>query len=331
MWTKFLLCAALACFASVAPAQHPAAAAADPAVADEKFAVDVNVVNVYFQVRERDKIKSGLTVNDFELFEDDRRQNISFFSNEIQPLTLAIMVDSSTSQSRVLAREAEIALRFLRQVVTPIDVGMVVGFDSRIQLQQKFTSDPELLSAALVRSSAGTSRESPELEAPSRARKSLTVRSTALHDAIVGVSNRYLAKRIGHKALLILTDGDDRGSHLNAGEAIKAAQLADVICYVLLLGDKNFTSSPAYKGQELMANLARSTGGRMIVVGKDEEKLQRSFDEISRDLRHYYSLGYVSDRKDMHGEFRKIKLKSRQGYHIQARRGYFAAPKHAEP
>lgn len=285
--------------------------------------VDVDVVNVFFNVRDHDQPVRELKPEDFQLYEDRRPQSIRYFSAESQqPLTLAILVDSSSSQTNVLSKQTEVGRRFLQQVLTPADEALVVGFDSRVQMHQDFTQSHDNLIAALARGSQGTTGSTTAFD-------SLPVpltRSTALYDAIVGTSKHRMSTRSGHKAMLILTDGQDMGSRQTAKQAIEAAQRADTICYVLLIGDKNEMASAAYQGIQRMKELTHETGGRMILVGGDMKKLEHSFNEISDELRHFYSLAYTSDRKEKKGEYRAIQLKSRHGYKVQARKGYYAVP-----
>jgi VWFA-related protein len=289
--------------------------------------VDVDVVNVFFNVRSHDHLVRELTPEEFKLFEDDRPQAIRYFSAESQqPLTLAIMLDSSSSQTTVLNKQLAVGERFLQQVLTRQDEAMVLGFDSRLQVHQEFTHSLDNVIAALARGLQGTTGET-ELESPTIPKE----RSTALYDGIVAVSRLRMQPRIGHKAMVILTDGQDMGSGHTAKQAIEAAQRSDTICYVLLIGDKNEMASTDYKGIERMRELTNETGGRMVLVGNDAKKLEASFNTISDELRHFYSLAYTPDRKTKNGEYRRISLKSKHNYRLQARKGYFATPREKKP
>jgi VWFA-related protein len=127
-----------------------------------------------------------------------------------------------------------------------------------------------------------------------------------------------LSQQVGRKAMIILTDGVDQGSRVKLREAIEAAQKADVICYVLLLFDPRYGSDMSD-----MHQLAEQTGGRAISVG-NTDKLGKAFSEISTELRTQYSLGYTPTNANHDGTFRKIELKSKDGYKIQTRKGYYA-------
>lgn len=303
--------------AVAAQGQSFAAAKSGPSDSVSTVVVDVDVVNVFFNVRNHDQRVRELRPEEFQLYEDKRPQNIRYFSAESQqPLTLAILVDSSSSQTNVLSRQMEVGRRFLEQVLTPEDEALVIGFDSRVQMYQDFTQSHDNLMAALARGSQGTTGSTEPFD-------SLPIpvtRSTALYDAIVGTSKHRMSARSGHKAMLILTDGQDMGSRHTSRQAIESAQRADTICYVLLVGDKNEMESSAYQGLQRMKELTHETGGRMILVGSDLKKLESSFNDISDELRHFYSLAYTSDRKEKNGEYRAIQLKSKHGYKVQGGR-----------
>lgn len=324
--TLYLLASAL--LAVVANAQQFTAAGTTPASGDfvASFVVDVNEVNVFFNVRHGRQLVQGLTSGEFELYEDDRKQNIRFFSSDAQePLSLAILVDSSTSQSAVLQKQLEVGRKFLDDILVSGDEALVVGFDSLIQIHQDFTSDRDKLANAIVQSARGVVSQSEILD-PEPAPK---LRSTALYDTIAATGNLRMRDRKGHKAIIIITDGQDMGSRTSFRQAVEAAVRSDSICYVLLVVDNAVKASADYKGIQKMEELTKETGGRLIMAGGKAEKLGNSFSEIAQELRHHYTLAYSPDKKTRNGEYRKIQVKSRHGYRVQARKGYYAGFKKA--
>ena len=123
--------------------------------------------------------------------------------------------------------------------------------------------------------------------------------------------------------MILLTDGEDQGSQLHIRDAIEAAQKSDSICYVLMIADRGFYGG-FYSGDSEMKKLANETGGRVIDVGNKMEKLKEAFDQIAKELRSQYNIGYTSTNSNQDGAFRKIELRSKQGYKIQTRSGYYA-------
>jgi VWFA-related protein len=75
-----------------------------------------------------------------------------------------------------------------------------------------------------------------------------------------------------------------------------------------------------------MKKLTSETGGRVIEVGNKTEKLKQAFDQISQELRSQYNIGYVPTNSVKNGGFRRVQIKSKDGYKVQARSGYFAMP-----
>jgi VWFA-related protein len=135
-----------------------------------------------------------------------------------------------------------------------------------------------------------------------------------------------LAKEVGRKAMILLTDGEDEGSQLKIKDAIEAAQRADAIVYVLLCADRGmyFSAGMSYSGEGEMRKLTEATGGRVINVGNKFDKLKEAFDQIAAELRSQYSIGYTSTNTKFDGSYRKLEIKNKQNYKIQARAGYYA-------
>jgi VWFA-related protein len=137
-----------------------------------------------------------------------------------------------------------------------------------------------------------------------------------------------LSKEVGRKAMIILTDGQDEGSRLKLQDAIEAAQKADAIVYVLLCADRGFYGGFGYSGEGDMRKLTEQTGGRVINVGNKFDKLREAFDQIAAELRSQYNIGYTPTNEKKDGTYRKVEIKSKQGYKVQARAGYYAGKEH---
>lgn len=293
----------------------------------EVFKSQVNVVNLFFNVKDKHgMLIPNLTKTDFEVLEDGKPQNIKYFSAESdQPLTLGIMIDTSASQTRVLEIEQESCAEFLKQVLRPKDLAFVINFDVDVNLDQDFTSNVRDLTRALnkMQINAGVGGGPPGLGGgpiPT------TPRGTLLYDAIYLGADEKLKNEVGRKAMIIFTDGEDQGSRLRIQEAIEAAQKADTICYVILIADRGFYGG-GYGGDADMKKLAEQTGGRMIEVGNKPEKLRQAFDQIQNELRSQYNIGYSPSNPKLDGSYRKIQIRPKGEYKVQARQGYYAIAK----
>ena len=285
------------------------------------FRKNVDVVNLFFTVKgKHGALVPGLGRDDFEIFEDGKPQTIKYFSSESnQPLTLGILVDSSGSMQAMLPEEKIVAGDFLRQVLTDKDLAFVISFDISVDLLQDLTSDVHLLRTGLERArinvGAGSGGFPGVGEGPIPVSRP---KGTLLYDGVYLAADDVLSKQVGRKAMIVLTDGVDQGSRMRLKDAIESAQKADAICYVLLISDPHWGSDSHEMGE-----LVEQTGGRLITVN-NPDKLSKAFKEISEELRSQYSIGYMPTNEKHDGTFRKIQVKSKKGYKIQARKGYYA-------
>ena len=143
------------------------------------------------------------------------------------------------------------------------------------------------------------------------------------------ISNR--ASKLRDLARFVKLPREDQGSQLRIKDAIEAAQKSDSICYVLLIADRGFYGFGGYSGDSEMKKLAGETGGRVIEVGNKFEKLKEAFDQIAKELRSQYNIGYSPANNKLDGTFRKVEIHSKQKeYKIQARTGYYAIARGGE-
>jgi VWFA-related protein len=311
------------------PAQNPDQKP-DDSQPTETLKVNVNVVQLFFNVKDKHgMLIPNLTKDGFEIAEDGKPQTIKYFNTETNlPLTLGILIDSSGSQLRVLDMEKEVGGAFLKQILTDKDLAYVMDFNVDAELVQDFTRDVHQLQAALNKVKINTGFTTgpmpgagggPVPTAPSR--------GTVLYDAVYLSSHDMLAKEVGRKAMILLTDGEDEGSQLKIKDAIEAAQKADSMVYVLLCADRGFYGMQGgfYSGESEMRKLTEQTGGRVINVGNKFDKLREAFDQIAAELRSQYNIGYTPTNTKLDGSYRKLEIKPKQkDLKIQARAGYYA-------
>ncbi len=296
--------------------------------------VNVNVVQLFFNVKDKKGgLISDLTKSDFQVLEDGKPQTIKYFAAESNlPLTLGILIDSSLSQRNVLEMEKEVGANFLSNILREKDLAFVISFDVDANLLQDFTSSPKLLRAALnsARINSPTSYSCGGLpgQGGGPVPCGSNPKGTILYDTVYLAAHDQLAKEVGRKAMILLTDGEDQGSRYRIADAIEAAQKADSICYVLLIADRGFYGFGGYSGDREMKKLAGETGGRVIEVGNKYEKLKQAFDQISQELRSQYNIGYTPTNAALDGTFRRVEIQSsKKDYKIQSRTGYYAVPR----
>jgi len=301
---------ALASYVCVASLAGGLAFAAPPG----QIRVQVNLVNLFATVRDKHKaIVTGLKQDDFQVYEDGQPQEISSFSAESNlPITLALLIDTSGSETYMLSAEKEAASRFLARILRKGDLSLVMSFDLDVDLLADFTDDRGILNRAINR--AQINAPSSPVPGPLPSSNS---GGTNFYDAVYLAAHDKLSDEAGRKAVVVLTDAEDTGSKLKLQDAIEAAQRTDAVVHILLV---------AADGGDLgvARRMTDETGGRTIEV-RSERNLEKAFDEISEELRTQYTLGYYPSNKKRDGSYRKIKVEMKdKDYSTLTRRGYYA-------
>lgn len=282
--------------------------------------VNVNLVRLYVTVRDHHgAIVQNLEKKDFRVFEDGKEQTISFFSQDMtDPITLAMMMDTSPSQVDFLDAEKETASRFLRDILRKNDLAMLVSFDTEVNLLADFTDSQEILQAALQRAEIKSS--------VNLGPTSLNLPGTVFYDAIYRICQGEFASEAGRKALIILTDAQDEGSDRTEKDAIFAAQQANAVIEILLIADRGayFMQGEIYRGGSIAQEMATQTGGRVISI-RNNNDLDKAFDQISQEFRSQYVIAYYPTDTTANGAFRKIKVETTTpGLRVLTRQGYYA-------
>jgi len=293
------------------------------------FKAQVNVVSIFFNVKDKHGLLiPALTKDDFEVIEDGKPQTVKYFAADSdQPLTLGLLIDTSPSQERVLTIEQESCVEFLHSVLRPKDLAFLINFDSDIDLDQDFTNNVTSIKRALnkLQISGGSAGGGP-VGMGGGPVPNAHPRSTALYDAIYLAGDEKLKNEVGRKAMIVFTDGEDEGSRMRIRDAIEAAQKSDTMCYVILIADRGGWYQGFGYGD--MKKLAEETGGRVIEVGNNQQKLRAAFDQIQSELRSQYNIGYTPTNSKLDGSYRKIQIRTKTGdYKVQARQGYYALAK----
>jgi VWFA-related protein len=283
--------------------------------------VNVNLVNIYFSVRDKNGYITNLHKDDCEISEDKVPQKTKNFTQEKNlPLTIGILLDTSGSQQNVLPMEQEAGAEFLKDVLTPKDEAFLISFDINVDLLADYTNSPGELRRALNKASINTGAGTGSVTGNS------TPRGTLLYDAVYLAAHDKLRQEAGRKVLVMLTDGGDQGSQETIRTAIEAAQKSNAIIYVILIADRGFYGSFGYTGAGDMDRLAKETGGRVINVGSNGKKLQDAFNQIQDELRTQYLASYTPTNLKADGSFRALSISCGKDTKVQARKGYYALP-----
>jgi VWFA-related protein len=313
------------------PVSHaPAAAPEEESVAT--FKVNVNLVDVFFTVKDKQgNLVPHLTKDDCSISEDKEPQKLkSFVAETQQPITLGILLDTSGSQQRVLPLEQDVGGQFLTRVLRQKDEAFVLSFDVDVDLLQDYTNSPRLLTHALNKAEINTAGGNGAAGIPGAGGGTVptygTPKGTLLYDAVYLASNEKLTQESGRKAMILLTDGEDEGSNRKIQDAIAAAQKSNVLVYVILIADRGFYGGFGYSGYSAMKKLTEETGGRLIDVGNNGKKLEAAFQQIEDELRTQYVASYTPSNLKLDGTFRHLGVECHgDGMKVQVRKGYFAA------
>src|SRR3979490_1488675 len=127
------------------PGGPPPANKAEPQPVDigdvQTLKVNVNLVNVFFSVRDKNGYITNLHKDDCSIFEDKNLQKTKNFTQEKNlPLTIGILLDTSGSQMNVLPLEQQAGAEFLKDVLTPKDEAFLISFDINVDLLTDYTN-----------------------------------------------------------------------------------------------------------------------------------------------------------------------------------------------
>jgi len=323
---------------------------------------------------------TSLKVGDFALTEDGRPQTIKSFTRESNlPFQLGLLVDTSRSLSGALDNERKAAGKFV-DAMLPADPksgaqkgqAFLIHFDREVELLQDFTNSRDKLHHELDEMgpsrAAQNSSQGPETTGDSSGSSGQQQRNrsggTQLYDAIYLASDELMKPKDGRKALVVFSDGVDRGSKETLNDAVDAADRAGVAVYTIYFkGEQERSqtgfpgqnggrhgggggwpgaggggypgggggrrggggqSAPGVDGKKIMEKIATRTGGRFFEA-KSKDKLDEIYAQIAEELRGQYLLTYTPDMVDKEGGFHKIALKAnKDDLTVVTREGYYA-------
>jgi Ca-activated chloride channel family protein len=260
-----------------------------------QFATRVNQVEAYATVTDA----SGRAVKDlpreaFSIFEDDQPQHITTFVAGEFPVSVALAIDRSVSMAGAPLTMARTAGRAFIGSLKIDDRAMLVGISGEVEVLAPLSSEKTHLLSALEKLDAWS--------------------TTALHDALIR-SIDLLEGETGRRAIVVLSDGEDRYSESTASAVLDRARRSDVLIYPIAIGPKR---------APLFAELASVSGGRSFHL-REPRELATTLRAIAEDLRSQYLIGYAPSAPwPVSGaEWRSIAVRvSDPGLKVRARDGY---------
>lgn len=325
---------------------------------NEILRVDTELVTIPVKILDRrGRFIGGLMKADFQVFEDNAPQEITYFTNEQQPFTVALVLDMSYSTTFKIAEIQQAAMAFVAQL-RENDKVMIISFDEEVHLLCQPTTDRKIMQAAIKNTKIAS--------------------GTSLYEAVDLVINDKFRKINGRKAIVLFTDGVDTTSRKahdlnNLNDALELDALVYPIQYdtfndvqaiknrpVIVpptqpspipsknkspfpfpiptggVGNQGGIGTPSSQGttvedyrkaDEYLNQMADRTGGRLYKASTTAN-LALAFSNIAAELREYYSLGYYPKEDAKTGKKRKIKVRVTQtGLVVRARDGYVVGKK----
>ena len=229
-----------------------------------------------------------------------------FARDQDLPLRLGIILDVSDSVKRVLPEEKAAALQFLDGVLRPqTDRALVMAFGGNVKLWQGVTGDRTSLMQAVDR-----------IQQPGW--------GTVLFDALYSACADQLAEAddgtLVHRAIVVLTDGNDTHSLHTMSDVIAVAQRSEIQIYALTVHKKGLR----LQGDAILQRLAEETGGGLFVA-QSAKQLQGAFAEIEQAMRTQYYVSFAPQRSTPGFHALQVEVRSPQKLQVHARQGYYAA------
>ena len=269
------------------------------------FKSNVRTVPIYATVVDASgRLAPDLEQADFTILDNGKPADVSLFSNESQPFTAVVMLDTSASMTANLKLLNRAAEQFLLRLL-PVDRAQVGAFNDKIQLSGTFTNNRDELIGALDDLYFGN---------PTRLNDGIA----AGLDALQGID--------GRRVVLVFTDGEDTSSRIGFKTVLERARDEEVMVYSIGLESEYFNGMRVVKSRPSrdLRKISDETGGGYFELLKTAE-LAPTFSRVAQELRSQYLIGFAPAALD--GKVHKLDVKvSKPGMTVRARRSYLAAP-----
>ena len=285
---------------------------ASQGVPDDGYTISVSVNQVVLHATVRNSkgtTVSGLTKDNFQIYEDGVLQEIKFFSHDDIPVEAGLIVDNSGSMRPKRGEVITAALAFARSS-NPQDQMFVVNFNENVSFglpeDVPFTDHVVQLESALSRVSAHG--------------------ETALYDAVAAGLEHLKKGNRDKKVLLVISDGADNASKRTKAQTLTLAGQSDAIIYTIGL----FEAGDPDNGSDVLNQLAKAAGGEAFLP-RSAKDVTPICERIAHDLRSQYTLAYVPTNRNLDGTYRAVQVKAwapgRGRVSVRTRAGYNAPTK----
>src|SRR5262245_38623931 len=280
-------------------------------VSAQSFRSRIDIVQVTVAVADAEgRLITGLTKNDFQIFEDGTPQEITQFTDARVPISLGVLLDASDSMRGQPIVDARGAVdRFVGELLLGEDEPLVATFNHLPRLAIPWTMPPS------------RTRNSLESLKPSG--------GTAIYDALASTSKLFEHRNHVRAAMVVISDGADTASEHSLFQTLEDIRRSDALVYAIAIDSAEARESTRVN-PEALREITSLTGGYTEVV-RTAADLGPATTRIADELNKQYTLGYASSRPP-DGSWRSIRVRVRNGqYTARARRGYYAVPPTGPP
>jgi Ca-activated chloride channel family protein len=251
------------------------------------------------------RLVTGLTKEDFQVWEDGIAQEVTQFTDERVPVSLGVLLDASDSMRGRPILDARGALdRFVGELLFPDDEVFVATFNHLPRLAARWKRPPRTLANVLsgLQPSGGT----------------------AIYDALAQTAPLFERRDNIRAAFVVISDGADTASDRTLYQALDVIRRSDAFVYAIAIDSPDARASTRVN-PEALREITSLTGGYTEVV-RTAEDLGPATARIADELNKQYTVGYSSGRPP-DGSWRSLRVRVRNSDHfVRARRGYYADP-----
>lgn len=296
---------------TASPSPAPQSPGTPAGAAGQPFRAGVDLVSLNVTVAENgaNRYATDLEQDNFQVYEDGVKQDVTYFTRANLPIALALLVDTSASMEARLQTAQDAAIGFAKRLRAQ-DLAEVIDFDSRVVILQAFTNSAAELEQAIRRTSAGG--------------------STSMYNAVY-IALKDLKKvvavnvdEIRRQAIVLLSDGEDTSSLLPFEEVLDLAKRSETAIYTIGLRSQDGGGGRGFKEAEfVLKQLAQETGGRAFFPLQVAE-LAGIYGQISDELSSQYTVGYTSRNPKRDGAWRRVVVRlDRPNLVARTKQGYF--------
>jgi Ca-activated chloride channel homolog len=275
--------------------------------AAQTFRARLDLVQVTVSVTDKDgRLVTGLTQDDFQIWEDGIEQKITQFTDQRVALSLGVLLDASDSmRGRPIVDARSAVDRFVGELLNSEDEAFVATFNHEARLASRWKMPPTALVNVLkgLQPSGGT----------------------AIYDALAETTTLFDRRKNTRAAVILISDGADTASDHTLHQAVDVVRRSDTFVYAIAI-DAPGAQASTRVNPEALREITSMSGGYTEVV-RSAAEVGPATERIADELNKQYTIGYNATRP-FDGSWRPLRVRVRNGDHfVRARRGYFATAK----